>query len=265
MSQHIVNYSVKANEADCATLIVGPDNKTVATTDIPRIGHISEVRGVNAKNARYIAACLNACDGMSVDALENMPASFNTLLSDGFMHVIKMPEIAMAISDEEAKQFIEAWNATPRSDSMIVPMQHFVMSPVEVDQIAWLQKAHTLHRQVSMLYVVDGYEVTVTYDEHPISEVFHGETLREAISKAMAGHNLDAHHLYLDRLQRYPEDAQREAVEAQRDTLLETLKDLRDKIDRMSSDHWWINTPDRGGFDVDALDITLAEIEGGAE
>lgn len=34
--------------------------------------------------------------------------------------------------------------------------------------LEWLQRWHTLHYRVEMLYVVDGYEVTITYDDTPV-------------------------------------------------------------------------------------------------
>jgi hypothetical protein len=259
MNQRIINFIVTPDENGHAVLIAGADNKPVASTDIPRIGHINEVIGVNQRNARRVAACLNACDGIDSEALEAMPASFNTLLSDAFMSVLKLPEVATTIHDEQARDFIAAWNAMPLTGPTIVAMQASgdLLPPVEIEQIAWLQKAHTLHRQVSMLYVVDGYEVTVTLDENPISEAFHGETLREAISNAMAGHDLDARpHPYTDNQLRYPEDAQRTKM-------LNTLKGIRAHIEKISPDHWWIDTPDRGGFDTDELDAIISEFEGG--
>jgi hypothetical protein len=52
--------------------------------------------------------------------------------------------------------------------------------------IDWLEAKHTLHQKVEILYVVDGYEVTLTWDDYPIpGEKWHGETLRDAITKAM--------------------------------------------------------------------------------
>ncbi len=52
----------------------------------------------------------------------------------------------------------------------------------------WLETAHTLHKAVAILYVVDGYTCTLTYDSDEIA-VFHGPTMRVALGKAM-----DAYH-----------------------------------------------------------------------
>lgn len=55
----------------------------------------------------------------------------------------------------------------------------------------WLEAHHTLHRNVEILYVVDGYEVTVMHEDgvHELSPRAHGATLREAISAAMRSHS----------------------------------------------------------------------------
>lgn len=53
-------------------------------------------------------------------------------------------------------------------------------------RLDWLQAQHTLHRAVEVLYVVDGYELTVTYDGNPITGYrYHGDTLRAAIDLAI--------------------------------------------------------------------------------
>lgn len=87
------------------------------------------------------------------------------------------------------------------------------------DKIEWLQKANTLHRQADILYVVDGYDVTITWDENPISEAFHGGTLDKALEAAMKGFDLDAPYIATWGLKRYPGDVQFEA-------LIKTLDEL---------------------------------------
>lgn len=52
--------------------------------------------------------------------------------------------------------------------------------------LQWLQDRHTLHQQVEILYVVDGYELTFTWDGEPFAGPYHGETLIDAISRAEA-------------------------------------------------------------------------------
>jgi len=58
--------------------------------------------------------------------------------------------------------------------------------------IDWLERQSTLHRQVDILYVVDGYQVTLMYDGEPVSgKQWHGASLREAITKAAKCQNPD--------------------------------------------------------------------------
>jgi hypothetical protein len=56
----------------------------------------------------------------------------------------------------------------------------------DAEILDWLQSRHTLHRQVEILYTVGGYQVTMTYDGEPMRGLrWHGETLRDACTKAM--------------------------------------------------------------------------------
>lgn len=58
----------------------------------------------------------------------------------------------------------------------------------DAKRLDWLEEHHTLHKQVEILYVVDGYEVTLMHEDGltELSPRFHGETLRAAIDKAMS-------------------------------------------------------------------------------
>jgi hypothetical protein len=69
-----------------------------------------------------------------------------------------------------------------------------------------------LHRQVDILYVVDGYEVTVTWDENPVSKSFHGESLFMAIEAAMEGFDLESPLSCTCEPKKYPQDVQHEAA-----------------------------------------------------
>lgn len=56
----------------------------------------------------------------------------------------------------------------------------------DTERLDWLERKHTLHDSVAILYVVDGYEVQVsTNDGDTILHEVHGETLRDAIDRAM--------------------------------------------------------------------------------
>lgn len=48
----------------------------------------------------------------------------------------------------------------------------------------WLERMHTLHCAVKVIYVVDGYEVCITWNGAPV-HTFYAETLKEAYIRAM--------------------------------------------------------------------------------
>lgn len=55
-----------------------------------------------------------------------------------------------------------------------------------VDRLEWLESMHTLHGAVEILYVVDGYQLTQTYDDAAVGKPVRGATLEKAIDKAIA-------------------------------------------------------------------------------
>lgn len=54
----------------------------------------------------------------------------------------------------------------------------------DIELIDWLENNHTLHKAVEALYVVDGYEVSITHDGNTIKGPFKAKTLREAYIRA---------------------------------------------------------------------------------
>ena len=130
-------------------------------------------------------------------------------------------------------------------------------------QIDWLQKVNTLHRQVDILYVVDGYEVTVTWDDNPVSEGFHGETVAEAISKAMAGFDLEKFTRVDGDI--YGHERQMAALVAQRDELLAALETIAGITDAEDPESY--RSDDREGC-LDSVHDTsraaIAKAKGGA-
>ena len=58
--------------------------------------------------------------------------------------------------------------------------------PAIEKRIEWLESMHTLHYSVSILYVVDGYQIQQCRDGEEIGEPIHGETLSDAIDLAIA-------------------------------------------------------------------------------
>ncbi|HHQ2714176.1 TPA: hypothetical protein ACSPMB_000004 [Pseudomonas aeruginosa] len=55
----------------------------------------------------------------------------------------------------------------------------------DTEILSFLERHNTLHKKVEILYVVDGYEAAVTWDDAPISDVFKGKDLREALVQMM--------------------------------------------------------------------------------
>lgn len=54
-------------------------------------------------------------------------------------------------------------------------------------RLDWLERKHTLHRTIGILYVVDGYRVREEHDYEPIGKAHYGETLRDAMDAAIRG------------------------------------------------------------------------------
>ena len=58
----------------------------------------------------------------------------------------------------------------------------------------WLERHHTLHKTIAFLYVVDGYKVSVCWDDEPFAGPFYGETLRDALAEAMQNGDIKTPH-----------------------------------------------------------------------
>jgi hypothetical protein len=52
--------------------------------------------------------------------------------------------------------------------------------------LSWLEDMHTLHCSVHVLYVVDGYQLTLVVDCEPTKKTVHGDTLVGAIEAAIS-------------------------------------------------------------------------------
>lgn len=133
------------------------------------------------------------------------------------------------LSFDDARRLVACWNAcdgirTEALEALPRPFGDLLSDKhaVAVEQIEWLEQMNTLHRQVDILYVVDGYEVTVTWDDNAISDSFHGATVAEAISKAMAGFDPEARNKYRDQ-DIYGHERQMAALTTQRGALLADL------------------------------------------
>jgi hypothetical protein len=59
------------------------------------------------------------------------------------------------------------------------------LTGVKMKHIEWLEMMHTLHGAVEILYVVDGYQLTRTYDGSEVGKPIHGKSLAIAIDNAI--------------------------------------------------------------------------------
>lgn len=57
----------------------------------------------------------------------------------------------------------------------------------DTEMLNFIAQNTTLHRQVELLYVVDGHEACVNHDDHPLSPVYKGATVRDALCAQMVG------------------------------------------------------------------------------
>jgi len=55
----------------------------------------------------------------------------------------------------------------------------------DAEMLDYLERHHTLHKKIDFLYVVDGYQATVTWDDEPISQAYKGASIREALNELM--------------------------------------------------------------------------------
>lgn len=55
----------------------------------------------------------------------------------------------------------------------------------DAEMLDFLERHHTLHKKVDFLYVVDGYQAVVTWDDEPMSATYKGSTLRDALEEMM--------------------------------------------------------------------------------
>jgi len=101
-------YGTKVlDDNEAAVYITGPDGKIIGHTGIARFCKTAEeadaVTQANADMAVRIAASLNACDGMSIEALQAMPRPFNDMLSQSFQDVVAQhDELLAALQQYEA-------------------------------------------------------------------------------------------------------------------------------------------------------------------
>jgi hypothetical protein len=109
-----------------------------------------------------------------------------------------------ALAAMQAVEPVAYWNGLKKAESNSGPWPTFGVEQDECTSIPlfthpqatseaeamldWLQSKSTLHTEPEILYVVDGYEVSVVRDGYATVEgPFKGATLRDAIRAAMKG------------------------------------------------------------------------------
>jgi len=66
------------------------------------------------------------------------------------------------------------------------PQRQPLLDTTDTSILDWLERMHTLHVTVEMLYVVDGYRVSINYDDLPVKNLeWRGPNLRDALRQAM--------------------------------------------------------------------------------
>jgi hypothetical protein len=81
----------------------------------------------------------------------------------------------------ETNQSVSSLTAAGAKEGEVLVRKNFT----DAEMFEYLQRHHTLHKKVEFLYVVDGYEAVVTWDDEPMSPIFKGSTLREALEEMM--------------------------------------------------------------------------------
>lgn len=62
-------------------------------------------------------------------------------------------------------------------------VEHKTFSDAEM--LDFIARHTTLHKKVDFLYVVDGYEAKVTWDDNDLSPTYKGDTLKDALIALM--------------------------------------------------------------------------------
>lgn len=88
---------------------------------------------------------------------------------------------------EQYAAWLDGW--TSAATDAVASMEREAIQAINLHRndtlrIDWLERMHTLHRTVEILYVVDGYNVSVCYNDTLLVEV-RGDSLRSAIDNAM--------------------------------------------------------------------------------
>lgn len=117
-------------------------------------------------------------------------------ISNGDGEVVGKSEMAMLDPSEQVTATMP--DLTMERNSSIIRERMVAeagrTSFTDKEMLDWIEDMHTLHQQVEFLYVVDGYDCCITKDGMA-DQHYHGETIREALAKAMVGpHGMGGDH-----------------------------------------------------------------------
>lgn len=73
--------------------------------------------------------------------------------------------------------------AQPPIEGELLPRYKFT----DAEMLDYIQRHHTLHKDLEFTYTADGYIAEVTWDCHSLSETFKADTLRGALDALMMG------------------------------------------------------------------------------
>jgi hypothetical protein len=104
--------------------------------------------------------------------------------NEGNVNPMKTERLSFVIDDAEPR--ILRWHSQGCRPATDPEIELWNALTAEAKRLDWLERNHTLHNSVAILYVVDGYEVQFsTHDGNNLVAETHGETLRDAIDKCM--------------------------------------------------------------------------------
>ena len=126
------------------------------------------------------------------DHLESMVNSLPVVIrADHLRGLVEAAKTTVSVDYGTQKTVMDVAEATEGARrAKLIEMGWTPPGEAEVDAaiLDWMERQHTLHRRVEMLYVVDGYEVALMHDDEPHPLGAKAPTLREALQETMRVH-----------------------------------------------------------------------------
>lgn len=105
-----------------------------------------------------------------------------------YLRIVAIPRAEAALAKYQGESAMAKYQEAVERHRMQVEQGVGNSIPMnDESRLQWLEDHLTLHKDVELLYVVDGYQVTLldTTPNKPGEQEFLGETLRDAIDAAM--------------------------------------------------------------------------------